>query len=99
MLGRVDEAVSLVEVDGGIVDGIDDDDAGGCRLAGSDSFAQRFSEEQPTEPVVLFRLVDREPGDLDRANRVAGQSTNQAKPRAHDAATSCPCRRSRSRTL
>lgn len=69
-MGCDDEAVSLVEADGTITDGVDDYEACCGGLARRDCLAKGLGEQQCTEPSALLAAVDREPRQEHHPDRV-----------------------------
>lgn len=72
MLGRGDEAVSLVEARRLIVDGVDDGKATCGGLTSGDRLSQRLSEQQGTDPLALVATVDCEASQQDHSHWVGG---------------------------
>lgn len=81
MLGCSGEPKVLVEGNGLVIDGVDDDQSSGNRLAGGDRPHERFGEEEPTVPVAVLALIDSQAGQQDHADGVARESSHEANGR------------------
>lgn len=75
----VGEAVLTVEPGGSLIDRVHCYQPGGDGLAGEDRHPQRIREQARAEASTLLGLVDRQAGDQDHSDRVAGQAADDPR--------------------
>ena len=68
VLGERDEAMVLVELDGGVVDGVHHHQPCGGGLTGSDRSDKAFGQETSSKARALLRCFDGEAGEKDHAD-------------------------------